>query len=351
MSKNTVTVYNVGGCGVNIGHKAFNVIPIDQRGVAKINWVFADTTDSNFPKDDTKKDIENVFYYSVPGAEGAGKEKEIAYRCFKPEVNSFLDKYQPGDFNIIVSSMSGGSGNVMAALLLKELLDRDKAVVSIYIGNSTSGKEAGNTRKTYNQLKFMSQNLNKPIVCKFLFNDYKAIGVEGELYRSYVDDQAIATIQSLALLFSGENKEMDVNDIKHFLRYDIHGEEPITPSVIELWAMPGEEYFRGGYGFAVTAQILLYGSREEAENGDMVPNTNPVFSQTSYLSDFTQKTSDISIPTNFYFLTTSALGKYNEHIVSKWQHYNDEAALLEANAKEARGFDESIKVNKDGFML
>lgn len=344
--KNKVTIYALGGCGINIVLKAMSeVIPKNQTGIADINYVLADTTTSNLPvetlNDDTK-------IYLVPGTNGAGKDKKVTYHNFKPYLNSFIETYTSGYYNILVSSMSGGTGPVMMFMLLDEFMKRNIPTICILVGNADNLQEAENTQKTMLQLKKLAKDHNKPVPACMFFNDFKADKQQNHI--DYIDNQAIVSIQALAMLLSGQNKAVDNKDITHWLHYNKLRSE-IPSSLIQLCIFTATDYQKGNYGIVSVSEILLLKSEKDQVPIEQVINSSPVVRAVGFINEAAQMGADTIIDSHFYVLTPYIIPEYEDYLRKKLNGHKESAKelieLVNATLYEGSEYNE----NDDGVIL
>lgn len=194
MSTN-VRAYFAGGFGVNIA-KHF-----DFEGAAVI-----DTSLSNL------RSVEISSLYTIEGIDGSGGVRATNHRKISSEIPSILKRFPAADFNIVVFSAGGGSGSVIGPLLISELLRRGESVVGVTIGCFESNIRVNNTRNTLKSLDVISSQTGQPVVLSYY---EKHVSVT----RRELDEQIITDIESLILLGSGQNDELDTKDISNLLNY------------------------------------------------------------------------------------------------------------------------------------
>ena len=143
----SVTIYATGGTGVNIG---MQVADLDT------NIHFIDTSNSNL----AKHRGENV--YLVEGMDGAGKDQSVTYNHFKGQAGDVLTKFKPSEhLNIVVTSLTGGSGAILGALIAKELITQDFNTVVIGVISRSSLVELRNARNALMTYKAMSKQTDR----------------------------------------------------------------------------------------------------------------------------------------------------------------------------------------------
>ena len=219
MSKGTVALYGVGGCGLNIVNRFESHPPLD--GQATIIPYYFDTSMANM-----KDNIDPARHYLLKDKDGSGGVRSENYETISKVVRNVLQEQEPADFNIVVFSASGGSGSVMGPLIIKEMLERDLPVVAIVIGACESNLATENTMKTLKSLDNIASNIvHKPVVIHYAQN-------EPGVKRSEVDHLIMRTVVALSIMASGENHALDSQDILHFLQY--HRATKVKPGLALL---------------------------------------------------------------------------------------------------------------------
>lgn len=193
----TISIYAAGGTGINIARQIF-------ENNAIINYI--DTSNSNI---DALKS-ENVFL--VEGMDGAGKHRVDAYEHFKPEVANILVRYKPSaKLNIVIGSLSGGSGSVIAPMLTRELIAGGHNVVAVGVESRQSKIELTNTLKTLQSYRGLSAQLNAPF----------ALYHVDKVSRSEADRDVLGFVSLMSLLTDkSRTSEFDTSDLKSFLYFN-----------------------------------------------------------------------------------------------------------------------------------
>jgi hypothetical protein len=207
MKQNKISIYCCGGAGINIGSFFENHRDSSEVGVAKVESFYLDTSGSNikqtFPK-------ENV--YLVEGLDGSGKLRKQNHKEIAQCVLDMLVKHRPGTLNIVLSSASGGSGSVIGPTLVNELLKKDELVIVILVGSTDSRIELENTYKTIKSYEAIARSHSAPVVAMYFENSALSS-------RKIVDGDIQVSISLLASLFSGQNNEMDISDLRNWINY------------------------------------------------------------------------------------------------------------------------------------
>jgi len=217
-SENKVTVYAVGGCGINVVFPLMQIAAKGERGYADLTFGLVDTSHSNLP---THGFTSNFIHVGDrhKRTDGSGKIRTVNLGPAKQAVVDILSHWEPGDLNIVVHSASGGSGSMIANVLVNDLLNKGKEVVVIMVGSSTCVKEADNTVATIHTYNDIAVTLNRPVPCYYLDNKDRSMEENNERARAF--------LLLLTAIWSGENKGLDRMDLRNFLNYsDVSQYEP-----------------------------------------------------------------------------------------------------------------------------
>lgn len=100
-------VYGCGGMGVefvrNHARRIAESESAKSKAFAEMKLALVDTSKANMIG--LENEIEN---YVLRGADGSGKQRTTNYNALKDRANEILQAVQPGDYNIVVHSASGG---------------------------------------------------------------------------------------------------------------------------------------------------------------------------------------------------------------------------------------------------
>lgn len=202
-------IYCAGGAGCNIGASLLQATrKRDDHGFAEIETVFIDTSRSNL-----SPNIPASQTYLFDDLDGSGKVRASNYQVLNDHCREILLTHKPAAVNIILSSGGGGSGSVIAPILVSELLAREEVVIIICIGSTASRIETENTLKTLRSYEVISHKRGMPVITAYRENSQ-------ERPRSYVDNEVQAMIMILAAVFSGNNRELDMSDLRNFINYN-----------------------------------------------------------------------------------------------------------------------------------
>ena len=144
-----ISVFCAGGCGTNIGKQ---ITDLD----IEVNYIDTSTSNLKGVKSDNIFVLENI--------DGAGKDRSKTYEHFKDIAGDVVIKFKPSpSLNVVVSSLSGGSGSIIAPLIAKELIRQGHNTIVIAIDSKHSVKELDNTIKTFKTYQSISVSVKKAI--------------------------------------------------------------------------------------------------------------------------------------------------------------------------------------------
>lgn len=244
LQANKINIYACGGAASNIVSDLEPSRKESVKGFATPVACYIDTSRSNFKG----KDIPEDSIYLFEGIDGAGKNRDANYGDISKNAKSILQKFKPTTFSLIVHSASGGSGSVIAPVLVSELKERGCEVVVLVIGSTDSKKEIDNTIKTLKSYEAIAIKRGSPVVAYYVENSRNSP-------RSSVNKQVKSAISLLMGLFSGDNFEMDTADLKTWLNYNkISNTKPCLASL--SFAMSEDDIQSGGTVVSVATLAL-----------------------------------------------------------------------------------------------
>jgi hypothetical protein len=203
-----IKLYACGGAGINIGSTFEHYRGHVEPGMAEIDTVYMDTSRSNL-----KPGLPEDKIYILPEVDGSGKERRQNSAAILKSVKEMLQKHRPGYVNVILSSASGGSGAVLAAVLTKELVDKDELVIVITVGVADSGIEIKNTLDTLKSYEGIVQATQKSLPVAYFENTK-------DTPPSEVDSNITELVVAIAIMFSRQNEGLDTRDMYNFINVD-----------------------------------------------------------------------------------------------------------------------------------
>lgn len=250
-----LSIIACGGAGINILRKYWESYGGDCKYASpnRVRQVAIDTSTSNlakaeFPHRPAGTDLEDgciEVEEFVIGENGAGKNrasilKDIQYKLDKSKV---YDTF--GDINIFIFSMSGGSGSVIAPLLIREAGKRGKRIIAIGIVDACSETDCFNSINTIRTLESFAKS-EKIYIPSLIFSNIN-VG------RIKVNMSIISRLNQLEGLFvTPEIAEVDFTDKMNFLSpvgivpsisYGLYNMsiKAIDPATGESYSLPGED--------------------------------------------------------------------------------------------------------------
>lgn len=206
-----ISVFACGGCGTNI---AKQITDLD----IEVNYIDTSTSNLKGIKSDNILVLENI--------DGAGKDRSKTYEHFKDIAEDILIKFKPSQsLNVVVSSLSGGSGSIIAPLVTKELIRNGHNTIVIAIDSKHSVKELDNTIKAFKTYKSISDGVKKAISIFYIENSN----------RKESDNKAVWFINLLSLLVNKQHtEEFDTTDLTNFINFDRVTDNSPTVSILEV---------------------------------------------------------------------------------------------------------------------
>jgi hypothetical protein len=202
-SSASVSIIGCGGAGKH------TVSKFKQQKSYPIEYFAVDTADGDISQ-------MNIPTHIING-DGSGKVKATNVDAINKAINTEIfdstksNYIEPKDINIVVFSLSGGSGSLIGPMLIKELHRRNKVVVAIAIADSMSELDANNTYKTLLSIEHMikTNNIYLPIM---LFDN--------KVGRPKVDITINHRLNYLVSMLTMKADEVDRNDKINFFKPD-----------------------------------------------------------------------------------------------------------------------------------
>ncbi len=200
-----IRIYACGGGGVNIGKEYLE--SGHSADIADIEVCFIDTSDSNLED----RLIDKTWLFD--NLDGSGAIRQSNVDAIQKAVPDILRKFPAGEMNIVIFTLSGGTGSTAGPLILKQLLESGHLAMPIVIGSKQSIRSADNTIGSIKTLDSICRSANVPVVMQIGFNKTGAVS------DSTVDNEAHLMISSLAVLCSRRNHGLDTADITSLFHF------------------------------------------------------------------------------------------------------------------------------------
>ena len=191
-----IKVWGLGGFGVNQVCNLPNILNYNNS-----TYCIIDTSTANTHRQNVDNRV-NVIYV---GSDGHGKLRGTNLDVLQQKVDNIVyTDEDESDIDIVIFSLSGGSGSVVGPLVVKALSRKDKPVIIITVADATSTVDCENSIKTIKSIENISRN---SYVNMILFDN----SLDG---REQVDN---SIINKLIKLTSAINlnyiRELDKSDI------------------------------------------------------------------------------------------------------------------------------------------
>lgn len=212
IQRGMIKIYGCGGTGITIGSTFEHYRQHEEAGMAAIDISYIDTSRSNL-----KPGMQEDKIFIVPGLEdkdGSGKNRAQNAKLIMKHAKQILQEQEPGYVNVFISSASGGTGAVAAAILSNELLAAGHMVLNITVGVADSGAEIENTLDTLKSFEGLVRTHKKTVPVAYFENSK-------ETPMSKVDEKVTELIVALAVMFSRQNEGLDTQDMINFLNVDV----------------------------------------------------------------------------------------------------------------------------------
>lgn len=204
-------VITCGGAGMNIAAKLVDLPDVH----------CFDTCDKNIT--DAHRNA-NVFL--TKGTRGAGKNRKYILPLIRPQVPEIIAAIPEADFYIVVFSMGGGSGSVLAPLIIGQLADRKASFVSFVIGALETTEVLDNDIDTMKGLEAIALRKKLPIVVNYTPN------AAGRTFDD-INEEIADKVRKVVCLTNQNHARLDVHDIANWVRFtDKHSN--LVPQVCEL---------------------------------------------------------------------------------------------------------------------
>lgn len=235
--KSKIRIYTAGGCGLKAAYNLVNVP--NKPGYTRPVIAVFDSSKSDLQTDTSNHEISPVFL----DEDGLGKNRKLAASVIRPHIAPFVANHAPGQVNIVIFSLSGGTGSVAGPMIVKELMAQGENVVALVVGDTSNKTEAENTLSTLSDLSKLSKESGKAL--NIMYYENKDDVGEKETHHINVNtipnvDRALERdISALCLLFSGEHIGLDSKDITNFLNFN--NTTKIDAKMVELCFTPNFE--------------------------------------------------------------------------------------------------------------
>lgn len=199
----SLTFYGCGGFGINL-IRLIKTSNIDNKASFDVQFRNIDTSKSNIMSNDDADIIEG---------NGSGQIRKSNLEAINTYVSSkAFATVQPADINVVMFSLSGGTGSVIGPLLIKELERRNKAVVAITVADLSSQLYTDNTYKTIASLES---------ICSSTQMYLPTMVFDNAASRATVDNNVVHKANLMIRYLTMDTIEMDKSDKINFFKPDV----------------------------------------------------------------------------------------------------------------------------------
>ena len=207
-----IVVYCCGGTGVNIGKEITKLkqTPLhaqDLTTYAEIEVVNIDTSESDLRRYTNR---ENTFLFR--DMDGSGSDRKMNAEEIRATIPEILNKFRPGDWNIVLNSCGGGSGSVVGPYLLAALLADEEQTIAIGVTNTDTVSRLTNTVRVLRSYEGVAVSAGRVLPVMLHHSDKDS--------ENNINQKIVKDIKTLSLLFSGEIERLDSADLKNWLNFN-----------------------------------------------------------------------------------------------------------------------------------
>lgn len=209
MSKQ-VRIYGCGGAGIKLANKFDRNANFEH--CADVQVAYVDSSAANLKALDSSPSVEDNAYL-FPNCDGAGHKRDQNAEVIMANIAQVIEKFPAASpLNIIVGSLSGGTGSVVMPVMANEFLKDNIPFIVIGIVSNESLIAADNTIKTIRTFDNFARRNESPVVASFHNNGTN-------LHNGTVDKEITDVISSLCILASGAHPDLDSEDLRNWIQF------------------------------------------------------------------------------------------------------------------------------------
>jgi len=312
--KAKIVVYACGGAALNLGPKINH---------PDVEVYYVDTSMAN-----RNDGVDASQLYQIPGVDGAGQNRKMIYRHVQPHIEGIIKQFEPGDFNIVLFSASGGSGSTVGPLMIRNLLEQGHTTMASVIGASDSAKFLENTINTLKSLEAISAATGAPVLMNYHEN-------QQGIPQSSIDAELLFGMETLFTLADQNNLGLDTQDIHNWVNYNLVS--PVQPQLAALSIYDTRQ--QASQAIEPIATLSLYDDKDKANAFG-----NPYYTKTG-----SPRTPRDDMPDQLHFvITTKLVEEFFSDLTSKQLEMN-KAFSAYRNRKALVDVDDVV--GDDGLVL
>lgn len=203
----TVRFWACGGTGIDLLRDYRETSPLNNTNLHATELdTYIDTSDANM------HDLSRENVYRLDNIDGGGKDREKVKAAVIPVLPEILMEHKAGDLNVVMFSLSGGTGSAIGPLIMGHLLKGDHPTIGIVLADHTSSKSTANAISSLTDLESVAHQLNKAVVLHYYKNDPTKSVLDNDVKSKFV-------MSTLSILGSGLNLKLDSADINNFIQF------------------------------------------------------------------------------------------------------------------------------------
>jgi len=188
---------------------------------APIEYAIVDTSRSNLGGLTTDTKV-----FIIPGVNGSGGNRAENINTIRQHLPAIMNTIEPGEFTIVIGSITGGSGSVIAPLYHGECIGQEVPTVGLIIGSSESQRRLANGDATWKTYAGVCAAKAQPLVLHYAHNQ------GGN--QQVANEATISIVHALSILCNDNNARLDTKDIENWLFYNRVTKAPPRVVLLDL---------------------------------------------------------------------------------------------------------------------
>ena len=267
LKRNKIMLHVCGGAAMSCVEKSLKPLLLLGDGFAEFSFSYIDSSRNNYDNIEHNGPFFLLQRKSNAANEimGSGGERSTNATDIAANIGDYLDSLKittkkAGEFHIVLASGSGGTGNVIQFMLIKELLKKDIPVVAFMIGDSSDMLKNSNTKNALASLSSMVTKSNKTLLLYFINNT--------SMGKSITENEAMAnekiknSLAVLATFLSGQNESIDPMDMDVFINQHNYKTTKIQPGIYIVVFQTGNDFKMPKTSVPTIARTLSIGDQE-----------------------------------------------------------------------------------------
>ena len=245
LSTGKMVLVGCGGAGINV---VADVAPQlkELKEYSNIETRFIDTTEKTIQSHVSHIDefyritSDRLTEAELDGAAGERKNQQLA-ADIDIAAKKFLDQElvnSKGTYFVLVSSASGGSGSIIAPLLLRAMQAKGFSAIVVTIGDSSNLLSLNNTINTLTSLQAVSR-ANKTAQSIIYYNN-TVNGVTTPRTEKDINNKIFKMLSIISVFVSGVVKDLDHQDMINFFTPTNYKTFKTAPGIYNLGVAKGE---------------------------------------------------------------------------------------------------------------